>query len=991
MSLLEAFNALRRHVPVEGGDPVSTEVGDPAPTEVGDPEPAEGEPNEGGDPEPTEGGDPEPTEGGDPEPTDGGDQEPSEGGDAELTDGGDQEPSEGGDAPVPAAAAQPGIQMHANLGNVFGALRQRVKKRRGEGAWAGALRRCPAKTKFMVQCRKEKAAKRKVGKLHTNFGKLADAWDIRVLREGDRAQRHDGKEDVLGDDAHETTSTTLHPNQYTPDGVLREVFTHIGRSTETKGIEGTAHSLGMSTVVAAVAKEAQQDAFAIIDDKPFVLIRGYDLTPLRVQFGVLQQLLAPSARYLIPEDNQVSRKPIRWKSVSLSEYQQWKGIGKNRLPHKGVVELMAQRATVGQPDGESWRHDVFLVPPRFCEKGNSTCIFNGVDDAVPKMSAGSIQERATQVRFGIVAEIADAAGPNTRKQLETFRLLPNNILGFRGVCASHRIHLVVVSTTKEKEVIGDVHAVVFSAGLTSHHEMLLRAYREWLSKPGNFSRYTGMPGDPLVRRHSETLWKHCRQRHLHVTRGRLHEGVDDCVVSKRIEEDSDLRDRFLAMWNGDPRLPHAYHNCVLLDDGRWCCKDIDDAREKFFSAGVEAGVLLSPAERPPISNRWGSCTTEMSHVTDSCHRHNALGQAAMTAFPHWRSARADHVNSEDPDDIEAQRQYIRSKTWRFVKVTSSAPKRRNMMLVTWVCAPLDHAVQRVQHLSSQRGSVLTMLDDEYSPIVECQLAFAEMIGSNLESESGSLSTAFWFYGFGSQVINEVRAMIGQMSALMWYKFLDFETWPLWYLGTADVRNGSNRAENFSKKLFEAHFCCVDVDFGLKAKGMFPDPVAMANDKDFQDMIRYFVDALVLDGMVVERLLALIKKSSPTKSKDDLPLAEKLVSQGFLTQWRQIHHSVVSDDAAFVTRKGLLKVGAPLKAQPRIRKSTSKGSGFFLHFAAVNSKQRLRQKDKIGEFGNAVVLELGMPCQTPEKSTGQIGPRLNAGVVMMICLTPQRSR
>ena len=159
-------------------------------------------------------------------------------------------------------------------------------------------------------------------------------------------------------------------------------------------------------------------------------------------------------------------------------------------------------------------------------------------------------------------------------------------------------------------------------------------------------------------------------------RGRVHEGIDDYVVSQRIEKNKALQDKFLSMWNGDPRLPHAYHICLVMDDGKWCCADSEEAREKFFAAGVEANVLLGPAERPPISNRWGSCTEEMSHVTDSCHRHNILGQVAPLAFPHWRSANVDGVSAQDQDDAEAQRQHIRSKTRRFVKVATSMMKRR---------------------------------------------------------------------------------------------------------------------------------------------------------------------------------------------------------------------------------------------------------------------------------------------------------------------------
>ena len=92
------------------------------------------------------------------------------------------------------------------------------------------------------------------------------------------------------------------------------------------------------------------------------------------------------------------------------------------------------------------------------------------------MSAEDITERAKHIKFAIVADIADAASSNLRKQLETFRVLPHNVLGFAGVCSSHRIHVMAISGTREKNTIGDIHAVVYSDGLTSHHAMPLRAF-----------------------------------------------------------------------------------------------------------------------------------------------------------------------------------------------------------------------------------------------------------------------------------------------------------------------------------------------------------------------------------------------------------------------------------------------------------------------------------------------------------------------------------
>ena len=100
------------------------------------------------------------------------------------------------------------------------------------------------------------------------------------------------------------------------------------------------------------------------------------------------------------------------------------------------------------------------------------------------------QERARRVRFAIVAEIVDAAGSQIRKQLEACRLLPENVLGFAGACSLHRMRVVASTCTKETQTIGDVNAVVYVTGRTSHHQMVLKVFHIWLAKGQASARIT---------------------------------------------------------------------------------------------------------------------------------------------------------------------------------------------------------------------------------------------------------------------------------------------------------------------------------------------------------------------------------------------------------------------------------------------------------------------------------------------------------------------
>ena len=97
---------------------------------------------------------------------------------------------------------------------------------------------------------------------------------------------------------------------------------------------------------------------------------------------------------------------------------------------------------------------------------------------------------------------------------------------------------------EREETIGDVHARTFAAGLPSHHEQLVKAFRALLDKPGFMNRYKGIGIDFDVRKRSRDLLKHCLQRHLYLVRGRLHEGMDDMKLYEKVLVSEELHDVF---------------------------------------------------------------------------------------------------------------------------------------------------------------------------------------------------------------------------------------------------------------------------------------------------------------------------------------------------------------------------------------------------------------------------------------------------------------
>ena len=133
-----------------------------------------------------------------------------------------------------------------------------------------------------------------------DYEKLADAWDDSVLRRGDKAKRQCVQE----------PERAAHPNTIVPRDVLAHVFSTCPVKNRS-GIHGTTHTHGMACCVARGAAVAQnedlQELATDLDQgtmRTFVIARHYDCTPLKVTFGPMKTMLAPSARYLV--ETQVS-------------------------------------------------------------------------------------------------------------------------------------------------------------------------------------------------------------------------------------------------------------------------------------------------------------------------------------------------------------------------------------------------------------------------------------------------------------------------------------------------------------------------------------------------------------------------------------------------------------------------------------------------------------------------------------------------------------
>ena len=147
-----------------------------------------------------------------------------------------------------------------------------------------------------------------------------------------------------------------------------------------------------------------------------------------------------------------------------------------------------------------------LCPPVTLESCKGSCVFQALDVAAPPISSiAGLREVCKHVKVCILSEAPDDHSGNGRCMKHLRELLPKNCLRHRSTCLGHAVHRVVENTTKEKDVIGDVHAVVMCCSLTSNQQKLLDAL--WYIIDTELDVVAGFP--PIsCRAHSESVWSH---------------------------------------------------------------------------------------------------------------------------------------------------------------------------------------------------------------------------------------------------------------------------------------------------------------------------------------------------------------------------------------------------------------------------------------------------------------------------------------------------
>jgi hypothetical protein len=243
-------------------------------------------------------------------------------------------------------------------------------------------------------------SKFKKSSLESKFKRLAKFWNSSKLRHGDCIR-------LPGD-----AKNTHHKDQWNLGGVhiisYRSVGYHAPRGEEHGDIEQTHRNLDLVTASASVHNLAQKYAvqaqmLAPMDlscrkMKPILYSLNYDATPIKVDFGGLQELVAPHARYYLPKAN----GEAGYDCVDLSG---WIARCHGRsLPQKGVLEMLAVNARIDWiDDAGSSRHESLIVPSCFLQHANASNTHSSIEALIPDFSLQALIAMASPhpLRFGL--------------------------------------------------------------------------------------------------------------------------------------------------------------------------------------------------------------------------------------------------------------------------------------------------------------------------------------------------------------------------------------------------------------------------------------------------------------------------------------------------------------------------------------------------------------------------------------------------------------
>ena len=736
-------------------------------------------------------------------------------------------------------------------------------------------------------------------KLVASVSKLADAWDVRVARHGDRIDRQ-----AVGGAPQGRTNAWAHGNTLTMEFVARHAFSQIGSrasggSCGEVDIDGGRRGLECMLSVCALAtrliSSVLDDMYTLWSRREAVFVNRFgDSTPILLKFGSLQDLLMPLARYLKQADDG------RWTSCSFAEYR---ALHPKCAPKMGIVEVFASSALVHWASvdggGVSDMHDQeVFAPPRVLQRATGDCTFTAMDSVSPALSIAKLSE----LRGGYVFlnDVPDNSRANLRFKKFVLSQLPAHMLyDEMSGCIVHKVHTYLTKAMREDKLVGHLHATQSVLSIAARREAIIKAMEALVDV-----ELEVLPGPPPPEdaAYMEELLRHTTLREQKLVRGRAGHELHPERRGKVIRESIPA---FKAMANGNLRRPKCQHyeqGCCLDAEGRFS-RAI--AVNNFVAALLGVGILLENSGGVASKARWLSSSLVLASILLGFLTHSILPRSWAIAWPQWHIDRA-------PDETDDFHRFVKSKIYRSKLWMHHDNTAWSALATSLATAPAEHLMRSLQHRDARGGLLASIADRHYIPPVACAMEYSKLLRAPLTSVGKFLASSFRHMGdeYLGIAFQEMMAIAFSLAARIWF-YLEsmYDAFP--YRMLALRRQASVNYKRALDEFKHCPACCVDRGITLKMRASVRSLDALAQSESFKAMLELWAASARLCNMATERMLALIRKASPARCS-----AQRLISAGFLSLVRSAHTRAGGRSATTTTRSQLMRLGLPLRCAKR---------------------------------------------------------------------------
>jgi hypothetical protein len=333
---------------------------------------------------------------------------------------------------------------------------------------------------------------RAVEKRKTAHDAVAQRWNAKALRHGERLQASGGQTDFL------------HPRSWSAAGVCDFALRRIG-TTHGKLQRLSHRGLDALACVALALARYQEDhvkqfllslVSGVVKPSYIWIQRSWDETPVNAKFGLCTDLARPIARYWAYEGEMVGSSSSSqgcWVRLTHEEYIR-RGLG--REPSSGSLQMMAQTIVVhwAVPMSGDAKHmhehhkEVLLMPPVFMARNNASSLFQALEDTLPQLCWTSLVALTEHVQCVVLSLVGDLDSANVRLKHEFGRRAREHNASADGAghgrifvldiaCTAHIIHRMVETRFKTEELVPKLHSIAFVCNQTRTYEQILVVLR----------------------------------------------------------------------------------------------------------------------------------------------------------------------------------------------------------------------------------------------------------------------------------------------------------------------------------------------------------------------------------------------------------------------------------------------------------------------------------------------------------------------------------